>query len=169
MAVSPLSLKPAAVMYFPNTRFSSRLTPSQEESLTDLTYYEAEHIPLKVVMKPLSTNPRIRLNLKLIVQKQAYTQAKPEALARTGHTAVLGRDRVLRLHARATSDLVLTAGKSQTPMHTSWKTLAKASLPSVTLHSTKHLLYRNKKPLVAHLLATKSPTHITFKSGARVK
>lgn len=156
-------------MYFPNTRFSSRPAPSQDESSTDLTYYEAEHIPLKVVMKPLSTNPCIRLDLKLIAQKQAYKQTKSEVLAKTGHTAVLGRDRILRLHARAASDLVLTVGKSQTPMHASWKALAKPSLPSVTTHSTKHLLNRTKKPIVACLLSAKSPTHITFKAVPRLK
>lgn len=169
MAVSLLSPKPAGVMNPSNTRFVSRSTHRKEESLTDLTFYEAEHIPIKVVMKPLSTNPRIRLDLKLIAQKQAYKQAKPDGLPRTGHTAAVGKDKILRLHARAASDIIISAGKSQTPLHASWKTLAKPNLPTVTCQSTKHLLNRSKKPLTLHFLATKSPTHLTFKTVPRLR
>ena len=43
MAGSLLSPKPAGVMNSSNSRFVSRPAHRQEESLTDLTFYEAEH------------------------------------------------------------------------------------------------------------------------------
>lgn len=166
MAGSLLSPKPAGGSNPSNTRFVSRPMQRQEESLGDLTFYEAEHIPLKVVMKPLSTNPRIRLDLKLIAQKQAYKQSKPDRLLRTGHTAAVGKDKILRLHARAASDIIISAGYSQTPLHSTCKTLIKPILPFGT---SKQLLNRSKKPLTIHFLATKSPTHLTFKAVPRLR
>lgn len=147
-------------MLVPNNRPYTRVPrPSDDSScnLTDLTYYEAEHIPVKVIMKPLSTDPGIRLDLHRISLKR--TSKPPKPLPRP--SVLINPPKAIRLHSRTSSETYLS------PNHLSKS--SQISIPKVDFFSSKSLLTRVKTPGGGRLTVSKSPSHLVFKAMGRLR
>lgn len=99
-------------MYATNSRRVNRaplqLDLQEQSGLTDTTFFEAEHIPVKVYMKPhhCASDPRLRIDLKSLCSSPVVLKADKKKCEDSGPRKALDREKLIKLHARAASDII---------------------------------------------------------------
>ena len=147
-----------------------QMQDSQEHSgVTDSTFFEAEHIPVKVYMKPhhCASDPRLKLDLKQVClsAKAPLPHTRLDAPKKkdeeSGTRKVFDREKLIKIHARAASDIIsaLKTEAKSPESHLNRKQVA-------SRHAKKGSL--TFLPSVAHPIGTQSVKHLLLTKGRTV-